>query len=168
MAFEASAPAGDFVGSIRQVIFALMRHGRCGLNEVADAVGMHPRTLQRRFSEAQEDYSSVLAQVRFETALRLLDDPRITLTDIAFETIPKVHDRPWRPPPILRRRASGWIPGDEIVCLPRRTLTKRRRIMKAAFGMFAALTTRVPESLSEASKRLLRRPTVPALNRSRP
>lgn len=46
-AFEASAPAGDFVGSIRQVISALMRYGRCQLDEVADAVGMHPRTLQR-------------------------------------------------------------------------------------------------------------------------
>ena len=46
---------------------------------------LRPRTLQRRFREVQEDYSSVLAQVRFEATLRLLDDPRISLTDIAYE-----------------------------------------------------------------------------------
>ena len=62
-----------------------MRHGQWRLDEVADAVGIHSRTLQRRLAEAQQEYSEVLMQVRFETALRMIDDPRINPTDIAYE-----------------------------------------------------------------------------------
>lgn len=83
--FEASAPATDFVGSIRQVISTLIVQGQCDLSQIANAVGMRPRTLQRRLSEAQEEYSEILARVRFETALRLMDDPDRRLIDIGYE-----------------------------------------------------------------------------------
>lgn len=83
--FESSAPAEDFVGSIKQVISALLRHGHCHVNDVAGAIGMHPRTMQRRLGETEHEYSEILMQVRFETAVRMMDDPRIGLTDIAYE-----------------------------------------------------------------------------------
>src|SRR5262245_50689880 len=83
--FEASAPAADFVGSIRQVISALMQQGQCELAQIANAVGMHPRTLQRRLSDAHEEYAEILTRVRFEAALRLLDDPARRVVDIAYE-----------------------------------------------------------------------------------
>lgn len=83
--FEPSAPASDFVGSVRQVISALMKHGRFQLDEIAEAVGMHSRTLQRRLSEADEEFSQLLAEVRFEAALALLNDPKLRVIDIAHE-----------------------------------------------------------------------------------
>ena len=83
--FEASAPAADFPGSIKQVISAQMKLGRCGLERTADLVGMHPRTLQRRLAEAELEYTELLAEVRFEEALRLLYDTRIRMVDIAGE-----------------------------------------------------------------------------------
>lgn len=83
--FEASAPASDFTGSIRQVISALMRQGQCELAQIAHAVGMHPRTLQRRLANAQEEFSELLSRVRYETALRLLEDPDQRVIDIACE-----------------------------------------------------------------------------------
>ncbi|MCK1513880.1 helix-turn-helix domain-containing protein [Bradyrhizobium sp. 190] len=83
--FEASAPATDFVGSIRQVIAALMKQGKCELSQVANAIGIKPRTLQRRLSQAHEEYSEVLASLRLETAFRLMNDPGRRLIDIAYE-----------------------------------------------------------------------------------
>jgi AraC-like DNA-binding protein len=84
-AFEATAPSDDFVGSIQQVISTLMGHGQCQLGEIANAIGMHPRTLQRRLAVYDEDYSDILSQVRFETALRLMRDPDLRMVEIAFE-----------------------------------------------------------------------------------
>ncbi len=84
-AFESSAPAGDFAGSVKQVITALMKHGQWHLGQTARAVGMHPRTLQRRLLETDEEYSGLLAEVRFEQALRLISDPKVKIIDVAGE-----------------------------------------------------------------------------------
>jgi AraC-like DNA-binding protein len=84
-AFESSAPAGDFAGSVKQVISALMKHGQCHLGQTARAAGMHPRTLQRRLSEAGEEYSDLMAEVRFERASRLISDPNVKIIDVAGE-----------------------------------------------------------------------------------
>ncbi|OWK23364.1 hypothetical protein AJ87_36895 [Rhizobium yanglingense] len=67
------------------MISALMVQGRCQLSDVAEAVGLHPRTLQRYLSESQEEYSDLLAEVRFETALRLMSDPSVRVIDVAYE-----------------------------------------------------------------------------------
>lgn len=84
-AFGPFAPAGDFVGSVKQIIAALMVDGRCHLNLIAEALGMRARTLQRNLSECRSDYSELLAEVRCESAVRLLDDPRVKVIDIAFQ-----------------------------------------------------------------------------------
>ena len=84
-AFESSAPAGDFAGSVKQVISALMKQGQCHLGQTARAAGMHPRALQRRLSETGEEYSDLLAEVRFERALRLIYDPNVKIIDVAGE-----------------------------------------------------------------------------------
>ncbi|CAN7258423.1 helix-turn-helix domain-containing protein [Mesorhizobium sp. LjNodule214] len=85
MAFDASAPAVDFVGSVKQIIAALMVEGRCHLNVIAEALGMHSRMLQRILADCHNDYSELLAEVRFEAAVRLLEDPKRRVIDIAFE-----------------------------------------------------------------------------------
>jgi AraC-like DNA-binding protein len=82
--FEPSTPAGDFAGSIKQVTSALMAHGRCQLADIAAAVGMQPRTLQRRLAETEQEFSELLAEARFEAALKLMSDPNNKVIDIAF------------------------------------------------------------------------------------
>ncbi|MCG6858361.1 MAG: helix-turn-helix transcriptional regulator [Salaquimonas sp.] len=62
-----------------------MTEGQCGLEQVARALGLHPRTLQRRLAASGQDYSEILAQARFEKALRLMDDPTLRIFDIALE-----------------------------------------------------------------------------------
>lgn len=84
-AFKASAPAADFVGSVKQTIAALMDDGRCHLSVVAEAMDTHPRTLQRNLSECHHQYSDLLAEVRFEAATKLLEDPHRKVIDIAFD-----------------------------------------------------------------------------------
>ncbi|WP_202329959.1 helix-turn-helix transcriptional regulator [Mesorhizobium sp. L-8-3] len=84
-AFEASAPANDFVGSVKQIIAALMAEGHTHLNSIAEALRLHSRTLQRKLSESEIEFSQLLAEVRFVAAARLLDDPRRRVIDVAFE-----------------------------------------------------------------------------------
>ncbi|MEE4378849.1 MAG: helix-turn-helix domain-containing protein [Candidatus Competibacteraceae bacterium] len=81
----ASAPASDLVGSTRQVIAAMMIYGRCQFEEIAEAIGMSPRTLQRRLAECGVRFSEVLSQARFDLAMKLMSDPTIRMIDVAFE-----------------------------------------------------------------------------------
>jgi AraC-like DNA-binding protein len=52
--------------------------------EVARAMHMGARTLQRRLEQEQTRFTEVLDQARLEVARRLLGDPAIALTDVAF------------------------------------------------------------------------------------
>jgi AraC-like DNA-binding protein len=52
--------------------------------EVASALKMSPRTLQRRLEQEQTNFSEVLDDARFEVARRLLADSAVTLTDAAL------------------------------------------------------------------------------------
>jgi AraC-like DNA-binding protein len=84
-AFDSSNPSKDFVGSLKQVIATFVSEGHCGLEQVARALEMHPRTLQRKLSAHGREYSELLSQVRFDLALRLMDDPSVRILDIALE-----------------------------------------------------------------------------------
>jgi AraC-like DNA-binding protein len=84
-ASDAVSPSSDFLGSMKQVIATLLPEGQCGLVRVAQALGMHPRTLQRRLSELGQDYSELLSRIRFEKTLRLMADPDRRVFDIALE-----------------------------------------------------------------------------------
>jgi AraC-like DNA-binding protein len=52
--------------------------------DVAGALHMSSRTLQRRLEQEQTRFTEVLDRARLEVARRLLSDPAITLTDVAF------------------------------------------------------------------------------------
>jgi AraC-like DNA-binding protein len=51
---------------------------------LARAMGMSPRTLQRRLGDLGLSYKDVLDKTRYDLALRYLDDPGKTVTDITF------------------------------------------------------------------------------------
>ncbi len=84
-AFDTATPGNDFLGSLRQVIMTLMPERQSGLEHVAQALGVHPRTLQRRLRALGQDYSELLSQIRFEKTLRLMQDSDLRIFDIALE-----------------------------------------------------------------------------------
>jgi len=57
--------------------------GLC-IERAAELAGTSKRTLQRRFAESGTRYSDLLDQARFHAAKRLLRDPDMTVTAIAF------------------------------------------------------------------------------------
>jgi AraC-like DNA-binding protein len=84
-ALWASAPAGDFHGSARQVIKVLLQDGYPDIGLVADVAGVSIRTLQRRLAANDLSYSRLVEQVRFEKAVHLLANTPIKLVEVAFE-----------------------------------------------------------------------------------
>jgi AraC-like DNA-binding protein len=83
--FEEATPSTEFIGSLRQVIATFLPEGQCGLAQVASALGMHQRTLQRKLAVIGQDYSELLSQVRFEKTLHLFGNSELKIHDIALE-----------------------------------------------------------------------------------
>lgn len=81
---EHSPPADDFTGSLRQILMTLVADGTTSLNDVADIVCLHPRTLQRRIRFAGTTYQKVLDEARFRVAAKLLKVPGATATDVCY------------------------------------------------------------------------------------
>lgn len=80
-----TGPAADFSGSMRQAVRTLLLDGYPDLRLAAEAIGMSVRTLQRRLGEIGLSYSRLIEQERFRTAVRLLADPSIRVTQVALE-----------------------------------------------------------------------------------
>ncbi len=67
---------------VRMVIEQLLGTGACGYAEVADALSMHPRTLQRRLREAGTTFEDIKDEARRDLALRYLAHPEVPLTQV--------------------------------------------------------------------------------------
>lgn len=80
-----SAPELDFVSSLKQAIATLLRNGYPDIYLASQITGTSLRTLQRRLAEEGLTYSRLVEQVRFNTAIRLLQDPSLKLLNIAIE-----------------------------------------------------------------------------------
>lgn len=61
-----------------------MTSGEPSEEDLAKAMGMSRRTLQRKLGELGMTYKEVLQKTRYELALRYLDDPEMSVTDITF------------------------------------------------------------------------------------
>jgi AraC-like DNA-binding protein len=83
--WHATAPAGDFLGSIEQVIATLSSPDYPRIDAVARAIGTGIRTLQRRLAEAGSSYERVLTRARLGTAAHLLSNTNATVLDIALD-----------------------------------------------------------------------------------
>jgi AraC-like DNA-binding protein len=84
--WRASAPARDFVGSIRQAVETLS----CGedypsVRQTADFVGMSVRTLQRGLAAAGVSHEVLVAQTRFATAAAVLERTNAKILDLALD-----------------------------------------------------------------------------------
>lgn len=78
-----SAPPKDFAGSVDTLISALLEADRVDVTTAAEAAGMTVRSFQRRLAESGLSHSAVLDRVRERTAIRMLEDPEVSMIDVA-------------------------------------------------------------------------------------
>lgn len=83
--WQPSMPVSDSLELLRQQLQFLLREGCPPIHRVAETVGMSTRSFQRRLAENHLTYSLLLEQVRFETAMHLLQDPTVKLIEISLE-----------------------------------------------------------------------------------
>jgi AraC-like DNA-binding protein len=67
---------------VRINIARLLVEGTCTQEHVAAALGLHPRTLQRRLREEGESFESIKDSVRRDVALRYLQQPDVSLVRV--------------------------------------------------------------------------------------
>ena len=79
---EAREPA--IVAEVRAAIRARLMIDAARLPEIAEQLGLSPRSLQRKLAEAGQSFSAVLDDTRRELAQAYLRDPKLSLTEIAF------------------------------------------------------------------------------------
>jgi len=81
---ESRPTENRFVVSVRTAIGNAMRDGEPKVTDVAAAIGVSVRTLQRRLGESGVDYRALVDDIRHELAMRHLKDRRHTLSDVAY------------------------------------------------------------------------------------
>jgi AraC-like DNA-binding protein len=78
-----NAPSEANSGAVGQLIQAYAEDRWLTIEETSDALGMHPRTLQRRLAEEGQTFSAILEETRAEVAGRLLEDTDASFCEIA-------------------------------------------------------------------------------------
>lgn len=82
---EALAPDQPaIVARVRAAIEAQLMHDSARLPEIADALNLSARSLQRKLAESGVNFSALLDDTRRELAQRYLRDRSLSLTEIAF------------------------------------------------------------------------------------
>jgi AraC-like DNA-binding protein len=76
-----AAPA-TLAGRVRILIARLLVDGDCSNERVAAALGLHPRTLQRRLKDEGQSFETIRDGVRRDVALRYLRRPEVSLVKV--------------------------------------------------------------------------------------
>lgn len=84
-ASPAACPADDFVGALRQALTPYLGDGHPSIELAAAIAGGSVRTLQRHLARSRLSYTELVAQVRYEVAVRALHDPAVKLIDLAYD-----------------------------------------------------------------------------------
>ena len=71
-----------FTLQVRQATEAHLGTGTCGHRQVANALYMHPRTLQRRLNEEGTSFEDIKDEVRRDLAERYLSQPDLPLAQV--------------------------------------------------------------------------------------
>ncbi|MDF1586802.1 helix-turn-helix transcriptional regulator [Marinimicrococcus flavescens] len=74
----------DFPVSLKLALQAYLGEGGPTVDLAAELAGTSVRTLQRRLKHLGASYSGIVGQARFERAARLLEDPAIKVTEVAY------------------------------------------------------------------------------------
>jgi AraC-like DNA-binding protein len=108
-------PGDDVASAVREAVRALLTEGDVSLSRVARALGVSPRTLQRRLEERGVEYQRLVDDIRCREALRLVGASDTPLVEIGFQlgySDPKAFRRAFRrwtgvSPAELRRGRDG-------------------------------------------------------------
>jgi AraC-like DNA-binding protein len=73
------------VDQVRELVETLLPVGRYSMREVAQSLGLTPRTLRRRLEKEHETFSSIVDEARTALAERYLANDRLSLTDISYQ-----------------------------------------------------------------------------------
>lgn len=77
--------AGDgILAQVRSLLFQQLAHGGARLPAIAAALGMSPRTLQRKLADAGASFQDLLDGARYDLARDYLRQRELGLVDIAF------------------------------------------------------------------------------------
>jgi AraC-like DNA-binding protein len=76
--------AGTFRASVESAIAPLLPHGQANVEGVARQLAMSPRTLARRLSEEETNFSDVLEGLRRDLAARYLGEKEFGIAQIAW------------------------------------------------------------------------------------
>ena len=75
---------GDLESRCRTFLLQELTSGEPSEEDLAKTMAMSRRTLQRRLSDLGLTYRSLLEKTRYDLAMRYLDDPKKSVTDITF------------------------------------------------------------------------------------
>lgn len=67
---------------VRRAIYILLPSGRASMEQVAKALGLVPRTLQRQLGESGDSFGALLNEARRDLVLRYLENPAYSLTQV--------------------------------------------------------------------------------------
>ena len=82
---EASAAdRGALADTVHRAVRTLLLYGRASGADVAEALAMHRRTLNRRLSAEGMTFQQVLDRVRFAVAKELLENSALPVSEIAY------------------------------------------------------------------------------------
>jgi AraC-like DNA-binding protein len=73
----------DLIGSLKQLFRTYIQESELTIEAAAEICHVSPRTLQRILAEMGTRYSAVVDEVRFAVASRMLQQPDMTVTDVA-------------------------------------------------------------------------------------
>lgn len=82
---ERASPPEDFLESLNLVVASHLGHHPLPIQVAAEITGLSVRTLQRRLRRRGLSYSQLFEQTRYRAATRLLKDPDVRITDVAYE-----------------------------------------------------------------------------------
>lgn len=75
----------SFSDSVENTVRMLLEDGRCSLENTSHALGLQPRTLQRRMQREGRSFGELAAGQRHRMAVSMLRDSDLSVTDIAFQ-----------------------------------------------------------------------------------
>jgi AraC-like DNA-binding protein len=76
------SPSVTLSTKVHSMIARLLMEGNCTHERVTSALGLHPRTLQRRLREEGESFEAIRDSVRRDVALRYLQQPNVPLVRV--------------------------------------------------------------------------------------
>jgi AraC-like DNA-binding protein len=74
----------DLVREVRHLIIERLPTGSASLNPIARQLGVSSKTLERRLAQHGESFSTLLDRTRFNAVTHYLEDPDMSLTQVAY------------------------------------------------------------------------------------